>query len=568
VAKIAKPRTSIEFQHKAIGQILAEQRLCVPIHQRSYRWEDEHITSLFQDFANAIIDDAPDYFLGTIVLTSDESETPEIADGQQRLATTSILLAAIRDYLYQNNNRKRADSITHTYLFETDLRTEEVVPRLSLNIDDKEFFRKKVLSLPDAQDRSTQSDRRSNKRIERAAQLAAEYVQNIVSQYKESDRTDRLVEWVEFIKSRATVILVTVPDSVNAYTIFETLNDRGLKIAQSDLLKNFLFGKSGDRLSEVQAKWAAMAGIIESVEAEDLTVTYIRHSWIAQHGPTTAAVLSKEIKGAITSKHKAIALATELGDGASDYAALFNPNHEKWSAYGNSTRRHIGVIVHHLRVEQIRPLMFAVGRHFTVPEGQKAFRAFVCWSVRFLVAGGRGGLLDRNYATAAQQVGTGAITTAAALTTSLANVIPTDEEFKAAFSAAWISKNFLARYYLRALEMCAKDDREPELIPNEDEDQLTLEHILPENPSSDWPIDHDTASALFRRIGNMVLLKASVNHKIGNVPFTEKKQAFAKSGLELTKMVARHRIWGQKEIGERQAKLAALAVVTWPISPK
>jgi len=51
----------------------------------------------------------------------------------------------------------------------------------------------------------------------------------------------------------------------------------------------------------------------------------------------------------------------------------------------------------HLRVQQIRPLMFAVSRHFSNTEADKAFRLFVSWSVRFLIYGGRGGMLDTQY---------------------------------------------------------------------------------------------------------------------------------------------------------------------------
>ena len=87
---------SITFDHKGIGAILAHNRLTVPVNQREYAWEDEHVTDLFQDFANAIAKRVS-YFLGTIVLTGGKDNLPEVSDGQQRLATATILLAAIRD---------------------------------------------------------------------------------------------------------------------------------------------------------------------------------------------------------------------------------------------------------------------------------------------------------------------------------------------------------------------------------------------------------------------------------------------------------------------------------------
>jgi uncharacterized protein with ParB-like and HNH nuclease domain len=64
------------------------------LNQREYSWEEKQVAELFQDFSKAISGHKSSYFLGTIVLTQPGEEVPEVADGQQRLATTTILLAA------------------------------------------------------------------------------------------------------------------------------------------------------------------------------------------------------------------------------------------------------------------------------------------------------------------------------------------------------------------------------------------------------------------------------------------------------------------------------------------
>ena len=106
----------IGFEHKGIGDALAHNRFVVPLNQREYSWEKEHVTDLFSDFANAIANNRATYFLGTIVLTKDNEGNPEVSDGQQRLATTTILLAAIRDYFFYNKDNVRAQSIEADYL--------------------------------------------------------------------------------------------------------------------------------------------------------------------------------------------------------------------------------------------------------------------------------------------------------------------------------------------------------------------------------------------------------------------------------------------------------------------
>lgn len=562
---------TIEFEHKGIGKALAHNRFVVPLNQREYSWEEEHVTDLFQDFSNAIATNKATYFLGTIVLTTSAEGDPEVCDGQQRLATTTILLAAIRDYFHERKDAKRVSSLEHDYLFTTDVTTTDTVSRLSLNVDDNEFFRSYVLSTPGSAERSMQPTKDSHQKIIRACTLAAQHVKDILKQHKKENQVAVLLEWIKFIADGAQVILLRVPDDLDAFVMFETLNDRGLETSKADLLKNRLFKRAGSaRIKEAQQKWAHMKGVLESLGIPEITVTYLRHLLITTHGPTKDREVLNRVRTEIDSQQKAIEFLESLAASASDYVAVINSNHPKWNTYRTATRRHVHTINHHLRVEQIRPLMFAVAKHFSVKEAEKAFRLFVAWSVRFLIVGGRGGLLDRNYAVAAQKIGTKEIRAAKELAKYLQDVIPPDAVFQAAFAEARVSQGFLARYLLRALEMKLKDESEPELIPNEDQEVITLEHVLPENPGTNWPdIDTEVAAAVYRRLGNMVLLKASANAVIGNKSFAEKKPTLkAGSGFQLTHQVAEQKSWGVKEISERQTRLAALAVETWPITIK
>lgn len=371
---------------------------------------------------------------------------------------------------------------------------------------------------------------------------------------------------MRFIKDGATVIILRVPDTLNAFVMFETLNDRGLKASQADLLKNHLLYLAGpsDR-TQGQQRWARMLGVLDSLGQGDMTVTYIHHLLITKYGPTKEREVFSRVKSTVNSQARALEFLDELAESATHYAALFNSDHKKWNEYGTSTRKHINTINTHLRVLQIRPLMFAVAKHFSVKEAQLAFRLFVFWSVRFLIVGGRGGLLDRNYSVAAFQVGTGKITTAAQLTSLLSDIIPSDALFETAFAEARVSKGFLARYYLRALEMQRKGQTEPELVPSEDENVVNVEHVLPEHPDGNYPnVDPKDAAANHNRIGNMVILQARNNSIIGNSAFDVKKPILLDSPFILTSEVALFTQWGVAEIEHRQQKLAKLAVKTWP----
>lgn len=147
------------------------------------------------------------------------------------------------------------------------------------------------------------------------------------------------------------------------------------------------------------------------------------------------------------------------------------------------------------------------------------------------------------------------------------NVIPSDAQFEAEFSTARVSKNSLARYYLRAMELQVQGDPEPQFIPNEDTTAINLEHILPENPGPGWGhLDPETAAAYHRRIGNMVLLQATRNTRVRNSSFADKRPVLTASAYKLTQEAGKVSAWGLKEITERQKNLAAIALKTWPIT--
>lgn len=559
--------SEISFEHKGIGSILAHNRLVVPLNQREYSWEDDHVNELFHDFSNALAKNKGGYFLGTIVLTKGGADQPEVSDGQQRLATASILLAAVRDYFQAQGDAKRAGHVASKFLYTTDLDTTETVPRLRLNVDDHEFFRKAIVSEPDSEDRKVLPMKQSHKRIQHAASVARTYIEDLLKPHNKNSHADRLIELVKFIENSAQVIALKVPDHINAFVMFETLNDRGLKASQADLLKNHLLSLCGDRINEGQQKWAAMVGVLEALDLDDITVTYLHHVLINKYGPIREREVFDKIKSSINSQLSAIGFLDDLAEGAVHYAALFNPDHKAWSDYGTSTRKNVTTINRDLRVSQIRPLMFAVKRKFPVPEARLAFRQFVFWSVRFLIAGGRGGLLDRNYSLAAHKVATGKISTAAELLQELNEILPSDAVFEAAFSEAKVSHNYLARYLLRALEQRAQKVAEPEFVPSDDEAVINLEHVLPENPGQSWPgLDAETAAAYYRRIGNFCLLQAQKNVSIGNGSFDKKKPALTASTFQTTSEVGKEGAWGTKEIIDRQKRLAKLAVGTWPLS--
>jgi hypothetical protein len=563
---------AIKFEPMGIGDLIRRGRLVVPPNQRSYAWEDRNVKELLQDLNAAMNSDnsggvAQEYFLGTIVLVDPEDgKPPQISDGQQRIATTAIILARIRDLYKGLQQDARASSVHNDYIMKIDLDSGENKPQVSLNTEDNAFFASTILgSYPHDVDLN-QFIRSSNRRLLVASRAAHDFLSAHIKGFSENSRAAQLTRWVRFIKERTHIIAVTVLDENQAFRLFETLNDRGVKASQVDILKNFFLEQSGERKSETHMEWTELTGKIEAnfPDNDDQMLLYVRHLWITQNGHTTEKELSTKIRAKITAETLAVDFIGDANKASTDYIALFEPSHPKWIGYKSTTREYLNTINKHLKVEQIRPLLFAIARHFDPEEANKAFRFAVSMSVRFLIYGGRGGFLDEHYATRAHLIGTGQITKAKDLRESLKNELPTDAQFEQAFASARVSKAYLARYYLRALDKTIKDDPAPEFVANEDYEAANLEHIIPLKPSAEWKISEEDASNAQQMIGNLTLLSAKKNLEIGNASFAEKLKIYKESQYSITSHLEKYAPeFGIEQVKERQAELAMLASKTW-----
>ena len=559
----------ISISESGIGSVLNRYQLRVPLNQRSYAWQVSHVRTLLTDFSNAVVQETDTYFLGTIVLTPNGGGALEVADGQQRLATTAILIATIRDHLYSGNVNERAaaDKYTQNFLLEFDEHSSEHVAKLRLNTEDNDFFGKNILFPPDHELRGTAEKKsESHRLLAQAQKICRKHVVEIIAQYSKQDQAKRLYDWISFIRDSAIIIEIKVPDHFNAYTLFETLNDRGLRASQADIIKNYLFGKAQDRLSEVAPKWASMADIIESVDVDDLLLTYLRHYWISNNGPTVQKYLADNIRRTVNGRQQAVDLAFGLSAHSIDYAALFSPlEHTGWQAFDKQSRAYLYVITKILGIEQIRPLLLSVIIKFDPKEAKAAFKLFLSWSVRFLIAGGGGGgVLDRNYGLCAKEITTGEIKTTAEIAKRMKGIVRTESEFREGFLRARVSKAHLARYYLRAIEMVKTGEKNPELGGIlEDTATYNLEYVIPLRPSQNWSLSEEIMQAYAKRIGNMTLLDPTQNSCAGSDTFEEKLPLYKNSPVLITQDLGRYTKWDVDEIDDRQASLAELALKVW-----
>lgn len=549
------------FTPTGIAGVLKQHRLLVPLYQREYAWTVEQVTTLYNDYSRAKVENT-DYFLGTIVTIRGGNGDPlEIVDGQQRLTTTSLLIAAIRDHLASIGEPSEViESINNDFLSSFDRRQGSRISQLVLNIDDREFYNELLSG------NSPAPTRESHERLLKARKQANAHVQNLIRAYAEKDRSGILNDWLDFLEHNATIILVEAQNGAQAFKMFETLNDRGLKTSQADLVKSYLFGQSGSRITESQSRWSSMKDNLEEIDDEDRAINFLRHAIIA----TRQFVRSEsvyEYTQTIRGESNSSAFLAELERLSRIYVATYSNTSAHWSGYPVKATRALSVF-NKFDIKPLRPLVLSLATSFEKSEFADAMALLVSISVRLLIAGNsRSGTIETATANTAIKIYSQEVTDANQLQASLKTIIVSDADFKEGFLTARASRADLARYYLQTLEAANADESEPWYVANDDPSVMTLEHVLSVNGDmSNWPdFDDETKRRMVKRLGNLCILNKSANNNLGDVGFSAKQHVYRSAPFELTRMIADESTWDAQSIERRQARLADLAVKAWPV---
>ena len=308
-------KTEMKSELQSAGMILrTDFRYKVPPHQRTFSWTLDEVKQLWDDLLEAIQEDRPEYFLGTIVVQENpDNKLRIIIDGQQRLATLTMILSGIRT-VYKEQKDERTDEVYSDYLGARDRRTRVTEPRLALNVINEPVFQSMVIE--DASD-SALSTAAKNKAGAPSNLLICASMLYLRSEIRTRSSTNKkyetfLLELEDFIRDRVVMVLMLVRDEADAYLIFETLNDRGLDLSTSDLLKNYILGKAGNRLDAVRKQWEEMVFLLGAQNETQ----FLRHYWLSRYGVIRELHLYKEMKLRFSNQSRVLELMTELRDTA------------------------------------------------------------------------------------------------------------------------------------------------------------------------------------------------------------------------------------------------------------
>lgn len=537
----------------------------MPPHQRNFSWTLDEVKQLWDDLLEAIQEDRPEYFLGTIVVQEDpDNKTRIIIDGQQRLATLTMILSGIRT-VYKEQNDDRGEEVYSDYLGVRDRRTRVTEPRLALNAINEPVFQSMVIEdTPDSTLDATSKAKGgapSNSLMCAAMQFLRAAIRASSSATKKYETF--LLELEDFVRDRVVMVLMLVRDEADAYLIFETLNDRGLDLSTSDLLKNYILGKAGNRLDSVRKQWEEMVFLL-GIQNE---TQFLRHYWLSKYGVIRELHLYKEMKLKFSNQNRVLELMSELRDAADRYTAISNVDHPIWKGYSTALRRDLETL-QLFGLSQFRPLMLAGLDKLKDDQIEKLVRMIVVLSMRFSIIGTLGtGNIEKAYSDAAISIRAGKADTPAKVFGTLKSIYPDDNRFEADFCQRAIGKAKLARYILG--EIATAKQRSTIQEVTEDEKRSTLEHIMPKTRSQDWlkaAKDEEEYLEYVNRLGNLTLIEREKNKAAANASFSKKKaEAYSKSDLLLTNDLCSYTDWTVSEIQVRQADLAKAAIKIWAL---
>ncbi|WP_036509263.1 GmrSD restriction endonuclease domain-containing protein [Nocardia aobensis] len=561
---VAAQETSLQKILEGTSQYL------VPLYQRPYQWGPDNFKELWRDVTQLAEDRAEDvettHFIGSVVLAPVPGSVAGsitrylVVDGQQRLTTLTLLLAAIRDHLRERDASTRRD-------------TDRIHNQLLTNQYEDDPYRLKLLP--------TQADQASYTAVIDGLPTAGGD-DNIGAAYRffraqlaepiDPDLGYDVVQIAHAVTSGLSVVSISTHPGDNVHRIFQSLNNTGLKLTQGDLLRNYLFMRMPTRSEEVyRTLWRPLQDALADNERLETLFWLDLLQTTAKVKQTQTFAGQQARLDRFANEDEIVAEVERIAGLGRLYGLMLHPTDEpdlavrqrlmrlaEWDSTapaplvlhllvlrdrGDATSDQVARAL--LYIESLLVRRFLVGR---VTQGlNRLFPAAVqeldeSLPVdealhRYLSAG------RKHYAT--DEKLTEAILTSPLYTTGRAAQRKT--------MLIWIEQLFNS-----------KEQVEPT--------SLTVEHVMPQTLSAQWRKEvgstygienvDDLHDSHVHTLGNLTL--TGYNENLGNNTFDRKRDVLRASSIRMNQAIATFSEWGPEQIEQRGRELAKLIIGAWP----
>lgn len=571
----------------------------IPLNQRNYSWKKSNLEELWEDLIKLIGQQDGYHYLGVISLISNNSSKVglsnyQIIDGQQRLTSMLLLVAALRDIYISMNDTNKALEIQKDYLLTK--QTREVHDKLTVSELDHYTFSNLVnicieksshkVSLKEDHEIAfkTNKGRRVisknahfvNADMVRAYNFMYNSIYSLIKNLDNEEKMEKLLDLEEAL-GNLDITLITSEDIESIFNFFNSLNNRGLKLNQMDIIRNkflqIVSEKHNDQLKNASSIWDDLVIKLDQYDA----LKFFKYYYIC----TNYKILNK---GELP--HRYEQLFNDFGDYTElsneirkmlKYANIFIVLFGKSDIQPMDNQYEINIkMINHIGQQACHS--FLMDYLYNVEDEYRRvsitsciekmmFRRYICnKSTKPLDGIFRSIMENANNSYYDEDI-----------IKSIKENTPDDDEFYKNFlEREWSNSQDVCNYTLRKYEygLCPNNNAYYTII--KDRKSVHIEHIMPQDLTEAWRKyllinqDEDLTEGDYNKlvcsIGNLVLLEFDINTSIKRSLYSKKRNKYADSNLmQVKKLVDENKEWKIKQIVDRSEYLAKWASKTWKI---
>ncbi|MCK7545915.1 DUF262 domain-containing HNH endonuclease family protein [Marinobacter bryozoorum] len=545
----------------------SEFEYVIPSYQRPYAWTVDQASELFDDlydFYRSELDEG--YFLGSIVLIKEEGKpAAEVIDGQQRLTTLTILLAALAARSAPDDR-----ALLKNYIVEAGNKFEQLAakPRLTLRERDKEFFAKYVQTLQfnellDLNSESLQNESRKN--IQANARLLLSRIDRSFG-----DNMSSLEGFVGFLLQRCFLVAVSTPSQQSAFRVFSVMNSRGLDLQPTDIIKADIIGaiESSEEQELYNEKWEDMEVELGRAGFNDL-FAYVRMVYAREKAKK--ALLEEFRQQVLSQVSSPKALVDDVLEPYAEALSILRSSSYQAEVDAQKINTYLRWLNRIDNSDWVPAAMLFLSQQKNRPDYvqwfmEKLERLAACLH---LTAKNVNERIERYSTVISELMGDHNADT------PVQAVLLTEgekQEMRKVLDGDIYTLTARRRNYL----ILRLDSFLSDGAASYDASLLTIEHVLPQTVSeesqwkTDWP-DAQAREAWVHRLANLVPLNKRRNSQAQNYDFDRKKDAYfrGRSGVSsytLTTQVLNEKKWTPEIVSNRQKELLALLAEKWDLT--
>lgn len=534
----------------------------IPAYQRPYSWDAENARQLVDDLYQNYLSDGKEYFIGSMICTNrkEEGKGFEVVDGQQRLTTISIIISELKGVVKKQTVK---DDLQKRILPIDAYSDKTEQPRLLVRAKERDLYNYYILQ--GQKEYLPQKLTDTESLFVDNAKTIRDYFNEISNCDKEKE--DLLRGFAKYLLQNVFVVFVQTNDFASSFRLFNVLNNRGLSLSNSDLLKSALFesasaaGTASD-VAQIESLWAKLEDTVVGIKNIDAVGVKSIDNFMTLHQMSEKNSLNRVFKrgfdyffdvlGKEEYSNDAVKMLKKLVGSANNYEKIIEND-----VFDVASQKRINSLKCLVADEWIPPVLAFLNKSNTecavINEDQ--FSIFLSVFEKVYMHGWfKKEMKNKRLAVCYSAIS--AINNNKKLSEIIeiiSGCTSNDKFFDSLDDCLYESRpNQIS--FIKAVLLRIDSEQQDESVKKTYKGSITIEHILPQKMEDEYWINRFTAQdhGLWgHRFGNLTLISRSKNSEAKNSNFEKKKQIYVGSSFDITKNLCQLSDWGVKELSNR-----------------